>query len=105
MRGRPGRCSLVAALFLSLSMSSCLPDDNSGKGCGVEDVTDAGAAVPDCAGEACESAPVCPPPGPHGYKLGDRLVNQQFTLLDGSPFELHELCGVPAALLFNFYGR
>ena len=73
-----GRGVATAALLLSLSLSSCL---SSG-----------------------DSEPVCPPPEPHGYKLGDRLVNQQFTLLDGSPFELHELCGLPAALMFNFYG-
>ena len=98
-----GRGVAAAALLLSLSICSCLSDE-SGPGCGVDDVVDAGLPDPDCTGETCDSGPVCPPPEPHGHKLGDRLVNQQFTLLDGSAFELHELCGVPAALLFNFYG-
>ncbi len=97
------RSVFAAALLVSLTLVSC-SNGNYLRFDGIVDASDAPAAGFDCTTDDCEAPPVCPPPGPYGYKQGDQLTNQQFTLQDDSPFELHDLCGVPAALLFNFYG-
>ena len=50
------------------------------------------------------SPPVCPPPGPLGTKVGDLARDLVLTRCDGTPLALHEFCGEPATLVFNFYG-
>jgi hypothetical protein len=46
----------------------------------------------------------CPPPGPTGYNVGDRVTDLAFVDCDGKAVSFHGACGAPATLIFNYYG-
>lgn len=60
--------------------------------------SDAGAA------DTGMMAALCPPPGPFGLAIGDRVPDVELTDCDGNTRTLHDLCEERAAWMFIFAG-
>jgi len=55
--------------------------------------------------DACgQNASECPPKGPYGHNMGEKLENLEFQGINGGVVELHELCGYNASVIFHFFG-
>lgn len=90
--------ALLALLFVA-SCGLCACDDE--RDTSAEDLVTDGFSETD---DGDHGPPICPPPEPTGYEVGDNVVDLQLTECDGTPMSLHDLCGADAALVFNYYG-
>lgn len=81
--------------------------DQAGEGIGdmfVPDTTVLDTSVPDVGPDTPDVNSGCPPTGPFGHAVGDTLTNYTLMTCDDEPYDVHNLCGSNAALVFNFYG-